>query len=262
METGIAKRVALVNGASKGIGKAIAKGLSYEGVLVCIVARDESILVETAREISKETGHRVIYKAADIAKPNTPKELVEYVTTTLGSLDILINNSGGPSFGSLMNLTEDDWETALQLSLRSSIRCTKEAIPHMQKNSWGRIVNVTSTVAKEPGPTMILSATARAGLAAFAKALSIELAPQGITVNTVCPGGVLTDRLRGLLVASSKNGGRPYEELLEQSQKSIPMGRFATPEEFSDYVVFLCSERGRYMTGTYTSVDGGLTKGL
>lgn len=262
METGLAKRVALVNGASKGIGKAIAKGLSKEGVLVCIVARDEGILAETAREISKETGNQVIFKAADVSKPNAPKELVDYVTATLGGLDIVINNSGGPSFGSLMNLTEDDWDNALQLSLRSSIRCTKEAIPHMLRKNWGRIVNVTSTVAKEPGPAMILSATARAGLAAFAKALSIELAPQGITVNTVCPGGVLTDRLRSLLEARSKNEGTPYEVLLEQSQKSIPMGRFATPEEFADYVVFLCSDRARYVTGTYTSVDGGLTKGL
>ena len=132
----------------------------------------------------------------------------------------------------------------------------------MQSQSWGRIINVTSTVAKEPSPGMILSATARAGLAAFSKALSIELAPAGITVNTVCPGGVLTDRLRGLLEIRSKNEGIPYDTLLEQSQKSIPIGRFASPEEFADYVVFLCSDRARYVTGTYVSVDGGLTKGL
>jgi 3-oxoacyl-[acyl-carrier protein] reductase len=109
---------------------------------------------------------------------------------------------------------------------------------------------------------MILSATARAGVTAFTKSLSSDLAPHGVTVNTICPGGVLTDRLKGLLEARSKSEGIPFDDLLYENQKLIPLGRYAFPEEISDYVVFLCSERGRYITGTALCVDGGLTKGL
>jgi 3-oxoacyl-[acyl-carrier protein] reductase len=262
MDTGLSKRIALVNGASKGIGKAIAMGLSKEGASVCLVARNEIMLAAAAAEITEATGGEVMFMVADVAEPDAAKGCVDFVRKTFGRVDILINNAGGPAFGTLMSISETDWDNALQLSLRSAIRFTKEVIPGMLEHQWGRIVNVSSTVAKEPGPSMILSATARAGLAAFSKAVSTEYAAAGITVNTVCPGGVLTDRLKSLLEARSKAEGKPYDELLEQSQKSIPIGRFASPEEFAETVVFLCSEPARYVTGTYLSVDGGLTKGM
>jgi len=262
MDTGLSNRVALVNGASQGIGKAIALGLSKEGAIVCLTARNKPRLAQTADEIHQITGNRVVYLAADVVRPESASEVIHFVRENIGNIDILINNSGGPKFGTLMNLNETDWDQALQLSLLSSIRFTKEVIPSMLEKTWGRIINVTSTVAKEPSPTMILSATARAGLAAFSKALSIELAPSGITVNTICPGGVLTERLHNLLEVRSQTEHIPYETLLKQSEKSIPIGRFASPEEFSEIIIFLCSERANYVTGTYISVDGGLTKSL
>jgi len=159
-------------------------------------------------------------------------------------------------------VTESDWDEALQLSLRSSIRFVSQCLPIMKTNSWGRIVNITSTVAKEPSPVMILSATARAGLHAFSKALSSEIAADGITINSICPGGVLTERLEALLRSRSDKEQVPYPDLLHQSQGSIPIGRFATPEELASYALFLCLEEARYITGTCISVDGGLTKAV
>lgn len=262
MNTGLSSRIALVNGGSKGIGKAIAMGLARQGATVCLVARGETRLASVAAEINAITGSKVVFKTADVADPAAAKACIDFALETLGRVDILINNAGGPAFGSLMSISETEWDNALQLSLRSAIRFTKEVIPGMIEHRWGRIVNVSSTVAKEPSPSMILSATARAGLAAFSKAIATEFAPAGITVNTVCPGGVLTDRLKSLLEARSKAEGEAYESLLEQSQKSIPIGRFASPEEFAETVVFLCSESARYVTGTHMSIDGGLTKGV
>jgi 3-oxoacyl-[acyl-carrier protein] reductase len=262
MEYGIKERVAIVTGASKGIGQAVARTLSSQGVFVCIVARDDAQLRKTAIDITQETGNEVIYLSADVADVNAADSMINFAISKFGKLDILVNNAGGPPPGSAMNMTEKDWDAALQLNLRSAIRASTSAIPHMRKQAWGRIVNITSTVAKEPTPNMILSATTRAALAAFAKGLSIEIAPMGITVNTVCPGGVLTDRLLYLLKSRSENEQVSIESLIEQSQKSIPIQRFATPEEFADYVVFLCSDRARYITGTYVSVDGGLTKSI
>jgi 3-oxoacyl-[acyl-carrier protein] reductase len=262
MDYGLKNRVAIVTGASKGMGLAVARALSKEGVLVCMVARDDEQLRKAAASISQESGNEVAYLSADVANVNTAKTAVKFAINKFGRLDILVNNAGGPPPGSAMHMTETDWDAALQLNLRSAIRASTAAIPHMRQQTWGRIVNITSTVAKEPTPNMILSATTRAALAAFAKGLSIEMAPLGITVNTLCPGGVLTDRLLGLLESRSEAEEVSVESLIEQSQKSIPIGRFATPEEFADCVVFLCSERARYVTGTYISVDGGLTKSI
>lgn len=262
MDYGLGKRVALVTGASKGMGLAISKSLSKEGAAVCLVARNEHSLKEVATELADETGNQIAYFSADVAHIETAESMIRFVISRFGRLDILINNAGGPPPGSALKVTEEEWDSALQLNLRSAIRATTLAIPYMTQQMWGRVVNITSTVAKEPTPNMILSATTRAALAAFAKGLSIEMAPLGITVNTVCPGGVLTDRLRSLLENRSRSEDVSVESLIEQTQKSIPIGRFATPEEFADYVVFLCSDRARYVTGTYTSVDGGLTKSI
>jgi len=262
MDYRLKNRVALVTGASKGIGLAVARGLSMEGAAVCVVARNAELLRKVVIDLADETGNQVEYYSANVAHAEAAESMIRFVIGKFGRLDILINNAGGPPAGSALTLTEKDWDNALQLNLRSAIRLTTAAIPHMKQQMWGRIVNISSTVAKEPTPGMILSATTRAALAAFAKGLSIEMAPMGITVNTVCPGGVFTDRLSALLEQRSIAENVSVESLLIQTQKSIPIGRFATPEEFADYVLFLCSEKARYVTGTYTSVDGGLTKSI
>ncbi|MCK9579556.1 MAG: SDR family oxidoreductase [Methanoregula sp.] len=262
MKTDIANRCALITGASKGMGKAIAHGLAREGVDICIVARNEETLASTAKDIESETGVRVFWKTGDVSKPSDIRDIFNFACEKLGKVDILLNNAGGPKPGNLLSLSEDDWSAAIDQTLRSVIRLTTLAVPGMMERKWGRIITITSTVAKEPSATMVLSATTRAGVTAFTKSLSSDLAPQGITVNTVGPGGVLTDRLRGLLEIRSKSEDIPLDNLLHENQKIIPMGRYASPDEIADYVVFLCSERGRYITGTALCVDGGLTKGV
>jgi 3-oxoacyl-[acyl-carrier protein] reductase len=254
-------RNALVLGSSRGIGKAIAKGLAGAGANVCLVARNEIDLQAAKAEIEMK-GAKVSSVPADLGSCDGIKEAFEFAETAFGRVDILINNCGGPKYGTLSSLTENDWDSAIDLTLRSVIRMTTLAVPGMIERKWGRIVTVTSTVAKEPSPAMILSATTRAGVAAFMKALSIETASHGVTVNVVAPGGVLTGRISELLKAKAHAENRSVDELLKESQSSIPLGRFASPDEFANFVVFLCSPQALYVTGTNVSVDGGLTKSV
>ncbi len=262
MKTDIAGRCALVMGASKGIGRAIAEGLANEGASICIVARDEKTLKQTATNIQKNSSARVFSISADLSQAGDIDSAYKFARDKMGKVDILINNAGGPKFGTLQTLTEKDWNDAINLTLLSTVRMTSLAVPSMIEKKWGRIVTVTSTIAKEPTPTMILSSTMRAGVTAFMKSLSIGLAPEGVTVNVAAPGGVLTDRLKDLVKTKAQADKVSYEELLRDNEKTIPFGRFATPEEFAAYVVFLCSEQARYITGTSLNVDGGLSKGI
>lgn len=260
MKTDIKGRNALVMGSSKGIGHGIAMGLAQEGANVCIVARNLDVLNEAAEAIRREAGVKVMAIAADLSKGSEIERVYNATQQELGGIDILINNAGGPKFGTLLTLSEQDWQDAINLTLLSTVRMTTLAVPGMQARGWGRIVTVTSSTAKEPVPTMILSCTARAGVTGFMKALATDLAPQGITVNVAAPGGVLTDRIRDLTKARAEVDGASYDDLLTQSEKTIPLGRFATPEEFASYVVFLCSDQARYITGTSLNIDGGLSK--
>lgn len=262
MNIDLTGKVALVNAASQGIGKAIALGLSKAGADVCITARTTENLKSTADFISKSTGGKVEYYACNLVKSRASDEVYDYINSVLGNPDILINNVGGPKQGSFFDLSSTDFQVALDTSLLTSINFTRKFVPSMLTNKWGRIINISSTIAKEPTPSMILSATARAGLSAFSKALSIELAPQGVTINTLCPGGVLTDRLKTLLKEKSEAENLSYEELLTKSSKAIPLGRFANTDEFANIATFLSSEYSSYITGTIINVDGSLTKSI
>ena len=255
-------RVAVVTGASKGMGRAAAAGLAAEGADLCLVARGEEALARAAQEIAEANGRELMTIPGDVADPGLADLVIGKVIERWGRLDILVNNAGGPPRGSFLDHNEAAWEAALQLNLRSVIRFSRAAVPHMKAGNWGRIVNITSSLAKEPTAPMVLSATARAGVSAFSKAISIELASHNVMVNTVCPGGVLTERLVGLLEARSAQESVSYEQLLAQSVASIPAGRFAEPEEIANVIVFLASERNRYVTGASIMIDGSLTKGI
>jgi len=260
MISGLEQRVAIVMGASKGIGKAIAKQLSLEGTKTIIVARDPKTLQDTAAEIGKDTDAPIIPFSGDVTDTELPKQLVNFAIDKWGKIDILINNAGGPPPKTFLEADDADWLDALQLNLLSTIRMSRAIAPSMKAQNWGRIITIGSTIMKEPSPQMVLSATARAGMTAFSKAISFELAPFGITVNSIATGGVQTDRLETLFQSIADKNGQNVDELINNAAESIPIGRFASPEEFARMILFLCSDGGQYVTGQCIAIDGGLMK--
>ncbi len=260
MNLGLNNKVAIVTGASKGMGFACVKALALEGVKVLMIARNEDDLAIAADNIGVPKGNIMIL-TGDVADPDLAKVAIKKCKDHWGDPDILVNNAGGPPVGSFMDHEEEVWNSAIQTNLMSVIRFTRAVVLGMKRKQWGRIVSISSTVAKEPSPRMVLSGTARAGLAAFTKSISIELAESNITVNVLCPGGVLTDRLTSLLEKRAVRENRDYHALLKETQESIPAKRFAEPKEIADVILFLVSEPGGYITGVSLSVDGGLSKG-
>tara|TARA_Y100000816_G_C26072418_1_gene564224 strand:- start:314 stop:1105 length:792 start_codon:yes stop_codon:yes gene_type:complete len=258
----IKNKTAIITGASAGIGKAIAENLAKSGAKIFLISRDEKKLVSLKKELKMKFSAKVDYLSGDVKDPGLSKLIVKVSRSSFGSCDILINNAGGPPPGSFLEHTEEIWNEYFNQNLLSTIRLSKLVVPEMKKKKWGRIINVTSSLAKEPTPNMVLSATMRAGVSAFTKAISTELADKGITVNTVCPGGVLTDRLINLIKIAAKNNKKTYKQTLKESELSIPIGRFASPEEFANTVTYLASEESRYITGISLMIDGGLTKSI
>ena len=255
-------KVAIVTGSSSGMGKASAERLASQGVNLVMVSRNQKKLDEAANEIRHLHKVGVLSHAGDVGETSLPQIVIDLAEEKWGRCDILVNNSGGPPMGSFLEQNDETWAVAINNNLMSTIRFSTCASRVMLKNNWGRIINITSSLAKEPTAAMVLSATARAGVSAFSKSISSELAAKGITINTLCPGGVLTDRLVNLIKTAADSQNRPYEEVLQESQNSIPIGRFASTEEFADVLLFLASENGRYVTGVSLMVDGGLTKGV
>jgi 3-oxoacyl-[acyl-carrier protein] reductase len=250
-------RVAVVTGGSKGIGFGIVKEFISKGISVLVIARNEESLANLKSSYNAEQIETLTGDVSDIDLPNKALKLV---MSKWGRVDILVNNAGGPPADTFLNHDEDAWMSAFQVSLMSVIRFSTIFSPMMKENNWGRILSITSTIAKEPSAIMVLSATMRAGVAAFNKAISLELAPYNITVNAICPGGVLTDRLVSLVKTKSMADNRPYEDVLKESENSIPIKRFASVEEIAKTANFLCSEDGSYITGVQLSVDGGFSK--
>ena len=262
MDLGLKGRVALVCGASSGLGKAVAMGLGKEGARVAICARTEEKLSAAAEEIRQKTGTEVLSVRADVSIPSDVKTLVQKTVEHFGKLEILMTNAGGPPFGHFLDLPEDAWQKALNLNLLSTLYLCREAVPHMRTAGWGRIVNITSFAAKQPQDGLILSNTARAGVLGLSKSLANELGPYKILVNTVCPGSFETERHFDLAQRRAAQEGIAVEELLQLRAKDIPLKRSGRPEEFADLVVFLASERASYITGTAIQIDGGVVRSL
>ena len=259
MNLGLEGRVSIVCGASKGMGFASAEGLAMHGSKVLMIGRDPSVL-DVAVNAVKTQGGVVSAFPGDVRDSDLAHRAVDRCKELWGPVDILLNNAGGPPMGSFLEHDSSDWEAAVQTNLLSVVRFCKAVAPDMMANKWGRIISITSTIAKEPSPAMVLSATTRAGVSAFSKTLAIELAQFNISVNVICPGGVLTHRLVSLLQASADRDKRDYQEVLLESLASIPAKRFAMPEEIADVILFLASEKGGYVNGVSLSVDGALTK--
>jgi 3-oxoacyl-[acyl-carrier protein] reductase len=260
MDLGLHGKVAVVASSSKGIGQAIAAGFAREGAKVSMCARGEAQLNETAVAIRRETGAEVYAMAADMTCLEDIQKFVAKSAEQFGRIDIMVTNAGGPPFGEFMKFTEEDWEAAFRLSFLSALRLAREAVPHMLKVGGGRIINITSYGVKEPIQGLVLSNAMRTGVIGLAKSLSRELAKDNILVNSICPGRIDTERHRKLNEARAERTKRPLEEIHKQMTGEVPLGRFGTADEVADLVVFLGSDRARYITGTTIQVDGGLIR--
>ncbi|MEP6571556.1 MAG: SDR family oxidoreductase [Gemmatimonadota bacterium] len=262
MQFGLEQRTALVCGGSSGLGKAIARELLDEGARVAVNGRDPAKLGATVDELRRDGSPEVIGIHGDVSAPADAEAIVARVIRQWGSLDILLCNAGGPPPGSFEDFSADQWQAAINLNLLSTINLCRAALPSMRARHWGRILCVTSVAAKQPSSGLILSTTARAGVLGFAKALSDEVAPDGITVNVLCPGYIATDRLRELAAVRAKKEGRTQDDMLAQNASAVPARRVGTPEEFAAAAVFLASTRASYVTGTALSIDGGLHRSI
>lgn len=248
MDLGIEGRVALVMGASRGIGRGIAAALAREGARVAIASRSEERIGEAAAAI----GERATAFVADTADTERLAALPGEVAEALGPVEILVANTGGPPLGGALDHELEEWEAAYR-SLVLAPRVLAEAVlPGMRERGWGRIVNVGSSSTREPIPGLNLSNSHRMAAVGFLKTLSREVAADGITVNTVATGRFATDRLIA-------NAGS-LEQAEELARAEVPAGRLGTPEEYGDLVAFLCSERAAYITGTVIPIDGGLLR--
>lgn len=262
MDLGIKDRVAIVAASSKGLGKATAMELAKEGVHLTICARDREVLEKTADEIRSESGVEVLPVSADVSKTDEIKKVVSETINKYSKVDILINNAGGPPTGGFLDFSLDEWQKAVELNLFSAITFSNEVIPYMQKNKWGRIVNITSYAVKQPVDGLLLSNTVRAGIIGLAKSLSNEFGRDNILVNNICPGRIHTDRIVFLANDRARKEGKSFDEVIEHMGVDVPVGRIGKPKELAALAVFLASERASYITGTSIQVDGGLTKSL
>lgn len=260
MDLGIKGRVAVVAASSKGLGKAISTALAREGASVALCARNEGELDRTGRQIEAETGSRVLYRRADITDEAQTDEFIKNVLEAYGKIDILVTNAGGPPPGKFMDMSESDWRGSFELTLNSAIRLCRLALPSMKERRWGRIVFMTSLSAKQPVENLILSNVIRPGLHGLMKSLSNDLAEYGILVNAVCPGYILTDRVRSLFESQAEAQQLSTTEVRARMERTIPLNRLGAPEEVGDLVAYLASERASYITGCAVVVDGGMIK--
>lgn len=256
------KKVALVTGASKGVGFGIMEKLAISGVNVVGISRNQKNLLYAQKNILKNHGIKIDIVKGDVSNLHFPKFIINKCIKKWGKIDILVNNTGGPPPLNILQTKAKDWDKAYKNNLMSVINFMKYTIPYMKKNHWGRILTISSTVAKEPSPTMVLSATMRSAVIAFNKATSIDLAKHNINSNVLCLGGVLTERLHSLIKISAKKKKINFQKEMKNIENTIPAKRFATIGEIADTAMFLLSENNTYITGQSISIDGGLSKSV
>ena len=258
MDLGLRGRVALVSGASSGLGLAIARVLAEEGAEVAMMARRSELLADEASSIIARGG-RAFPIAGDVRDTAAVERAARETERQLGPIDILVANAGGPPPTTFADTDESQYREALELNLLGSIRLAQACVPGMRQRRRGRVIFLTSIAAKQPMPGLLLSNTARAGLLGFAKTLATECAPDNVLVNTVLPGHFDTARALELAEARARKSGAPVDEVLARRTATTPIGRAGRAEELAWVVAFLASERSSFLTGTVIPIDGGFS---
>ena len=262
MDLELKGRVVIVGGGSKGLGRACAQVLAEEGAKVAICSRSKPELEKAAQEIRDTTKGDVFAFAGDLDRHDTIKALIAATVERFGRLDIMVNNSGGPPLARSHNATEEQWAVALDRSLLFFARMSREALPHLKKSGAGRIINVLASTVYQPIPNLALSGVTRMGVVAFAKSLADEVGRDGILVNNVCPGSLLSERMLSNVTARAKEEGTSVEDALAKRAAETSLGRVGDPKEMAYLVAFLASSRSSYITGTTMRVDGGLVRSV
>jgi 3-oxoacyl-[acyl-carrier protein] reductase len=260
MDLGLTGRIALVTAASQGIGRATALAFGREGARLALCSRDAAALDAAAAAIRADSGAEVHTFPCDLADAGQILAMVEAVVARFGTIHALVNNAGGPPAGTSDQVTDADWQRAFELTLMSAVRVTRAALPHMRRQRWGRIVNVSSYSVKQPIPDILLSNSLRLGVAGWAKTLASEVARDNVLVNTVGPGWTRTDRVTRMIASRTAEVGATSADVEAQIVREVPLGRLGEPGEIADVIVFLASERASFVTGTLLPVDGGVVR--
>jgi 3-oxoacyl-[acyl-carrier protein] reductase len=262
MDLGLKGKVAVVCAASKGLGRAVAHELAKEGASLVMCARGEKELTKARDEIAKVPKSKVHCVVADVSTLDGLDKISGEALKLFGRVDILVNNAGGPPSGPFEKHGWAEWNSAVELTLRSAVELTRRVLPGMRERHWGRILNITSIAAKQPVDGLMLSNSIRAAVTGWSRTLANEVAADGVTVNNILPGYTRTERVQQLNEASAAREGLAVEEIERKTENQIPMRRMAEPEEFAAAVAFLASERASYITGQSIAVDGGWIRSL
>jgi 3-oxoacyl-[acyl-carrier protein] reductase len=260
MDLGLHSKRALVTGASRGLGAAIVRVLAQEGACVSLNARNIGTLQKTASRISSQTGQSVYSLPGDVSEADTPAKIVAQAVEKMGGLDILVCNTGGPPPARFDELDDDAWSRATDLLLMSAVRLIRAALPALRVSGAASILTVTSYAVKQPIPNLMLSNSIRGAVTGLTKALALELGDAGIRVNSILPAWTDTERVSALLADRARRAGTTLEAEKSKQASGSPFGRMATPDEFANVAVFLCSPAASYLTGVMLSVDGGMYK--